>query len=91
MHVVNTALGAQEQTLTPRSIRVRTAIPGYRTALCPARLISPRGHRGHEAGLTSALPACLHITNIKNHTENEGKCHEMSLYFNFFLKVKASE
>lgn len=91
MHVVNTTLGAQEQTLTLRSIRVQNAIPGYGTAFCPARLISPCGDRGHKAGLISALPDCLYVTKIKNHTENEGEDHEMSLCFNFFLKVEASE
>lgn len=74
---------------TAHSTRIQNAISGYGMVFCPARLISPFGDQGHNVGLISTLPDCLYFTKIKDHTENEGGNHKMSLYFNFFLKVKS--
>lgn len=68
---------------TPHSTRIQKAISGYSMVFCPVRLISScKGHKRPSASLQTVYT----FIKIKNHTEEEGEPHEVTLYFNFFTE-----
>lgn len=82
--------GDQHHTLMPRSTKTHNAILGYVIVFLHARLISCVWIKATTLTPSACSPDCLYFTKIKNQTQNEGACHEMALYFNFFSEGQGS-